>query len=108
MYARRKITFRVIEHHEKHTNASCYINAVISLGNGRYDNRRGNGILYQIEKETTRNGIEPSTSAVTGRRSNQLSHRAIKGIYIPSKPHIENRIEQTSYPLNLLVKPSTD
>ena len=28
--------------------------------------------------------------------------------YIPSKPHIENRIEQTSYPLNLLVKPSTD
>ena len=58
--------------------------------------------------QTTRNGIEPSTSAVTGRRSNQLSHRAIKGIYIPSKPHIENRIEQTSYPLNLLVKPSTD
>ena len=27
---------------------------------------------------TTRNGFEPSTSAVTGRRSNQLSHRAIK------------------------------
>ena len=39
--------------------------------------------------QTTRNGFEPSTSAVTGRRSNQLSHRAIKGIYIPSKPHIE-------------------
>ena len=34
-------------------------------------------------------GFEPTTSAVTGRRSNQLSHRAIKGIYIPSKPHIE-------------------
>ena len=30
--------------------------------------------------QTTRNGIEPSTSAVTGRRSNQLSHRAIKSI----------------------------
>ena len=27
--------------------------------------------------QTTRNGFEPSTSAVTGRRSNQLSHRAI-------------------------------
>ena len=27
--------------------------------------------------QTTRKGLEPSTSAVTGRRSNQLSHRAI-------------------------------
>ena len=26
--------------------------------------------------QTTRDGIEPTTSAVTGRRSNQLSHRA--------------------------------
>ena len=34
-------------------------------------------------------GLEPTTSAVTGRRSNQLSHRAILRIYIPSKPHIE-------------------
>ena len=50
--------------------------------------------------KTTRNGIEPSTSAVTGRRSNQLSHRAIKGIYIPSKPHIELlifRISSTTF-----------
>ena len=50
--------------------------------------------------QTTRNGIEPSTSAVTGRRSNQLSHRAIKGIYIPSKPHIELlifRISSTTF-----------
>ena len=30
--------------------------------------------------QTTRNGFEPSTSAVTGRRSNQLSHRAIRSI----------------------------
>ena len=35
-------------------------------------------------------GLEPTTSAVTGRRSNQLSHRAILRIYIPSKPHIES------------------
>ena len=28
----------------------------------------------------TRMGFEPTTSAVTGRRSNQLSHRAIKSI----------------------------
>ena len=49
--------------------------------------------------QTTRNGIEPSTSAVTGRRSNQLSHRAIKGIYIPSKPHIELLIFRILYNL---------
>ena len=32
---------------------------------------------------TTRMGFEPTTSAVTGRRSNQLSHRAIfnKSLY---------------------------
>ena len=29
-----------------------------------------------ISKEATRMGFEPTTSAVTGRRSNQLSHRA--------------------------------
>ena len=34
---------------------------------------------------TTRMGFEPTTSAVTGRRSNQLSHRALLYIqnYIP-------------------------
>ena len=29
-----------------------------------------------LTTRTTRKGLEPSTSAVTGRRSNQLSHRA--------------------------------
>ena len=37
--------------------------------------------------QTTRNGFEPSTSAVTGRRSNQLSHRALFIKDIPSKQH---------------------
>ena len=34
-------------------------------------------------------GFEPTTSAVTGRRSNQLSHQAnyYRILYIPSKPH---------------------
>ena len=57
-------------------------------------------------------GFEPTTSAVTGRRSNQLSHRAIKGIYIPSKPHTENlfiryNLRLLPLPNSLLVKPST-
>ena len=41
---------------------------------------------FRSSVQTTRMGLEPTTSAVTGRRSNQLSHRAIKGI-IPSKPN---------------------
>ena len=32
----------------------------------------------------TRKGLEPSTSGVTGRRSNQLNYRAIWGIYLIS------------------------
>ena len=35
----------------------------------------GYEIMYQLI-QATRKGLEPSTSAVTGRRSNQLSHRA--------------------------------
>ena len=33
-------------------------------------------LSYDPKFETTQKGLEPSTSAVTGRRSNQLSHRA--------------------------------
>ena len=36
----------------------------------------GYEIMYLLI-QATRKGLEPSTSAVTGRRSNQLSHRAI-------------------------------
>ena len=35
----------------------------------------GYEIMYLLI-QATRKGLEPSTSAVTGRRSNQLSHRA--------------------------------
>ena len=46
-----------------------------------------------LKRKTTQIGLEPTTSAVTGRRSNQLSHWAliflkIKGV-IPSKPNTE-------------------
>ena len=33
-----------------------------------------NNILFFVSEETTQTGLEPVTSAVTGRRSNQLSH----------------------------------
>ena len=50
-------------------------------------------------RQTTRAGLEPATSAVTGRRSNQLSHRAKS---VPSQLHTDI---VTS--LKLKVKPST-
>ena len=49
--------------------------------------------------KTTRIGFEPTTSAVTGRRSNQLSHRAVEDIDIPSKPHT-----QTFHPYQLFMR----
>ena len=88
-----------------------------------------------ITSQTTRMGLEPTTSAVTGRRSNQLSHRAkanpigINSYYqviIPSKPNL-NLLTTLSLPYSFsmgriiydssgvnpegiysMVKPSTD
>ena len=51
---------------------------------------------------TTRMGLEPTTSAVTGRRSNQLSHRAIFIRYYTLKTEPESLIYQhvfVYYPL---------
>ena len=42
---------------------------------------------HRTFRQTTQNGLEPMTSAVTGRRSNQLSHWAFFED-TPSKPHI--------------------
>ena len=48
-------------------------------------------VLSQLSydpRQTTPAGLEPATSAVTGRRSNQLSHEAIMKD-IPSKLHTD-------------------
>ena len=39
------------------------------------------GPIKKPKKVATRKGLEPSTSGVTGRRSNQLNYRAISTIY---------------------------
>ena len=46
-------------------------------------------------------GFEPTTSAVTGRRSNQLSHQAIIS-------YLQNRTSNLISFRNSLDKPSTD
>ena len=57
--------------------------------------------------QTTQKRLELSTSAVTGRRSNQLSHWAIFCCtYVPSKLHTRNI--SSSYLSPCLVMPSTD
>ena len=40
-------------------------------------------------------GFEPTTSAVTGRRSNQLSHQANLILIVPSKLHINYTIHES-------------
>ena len=37
--------------------------------------------FISLKNETTQKGLEPSTSAVTGRRSNQLSHWALLSFF---------------------------
>ena len=51
-----------------------------SAQNRTVDTRIFSPLLYQLSyrgKMATRMGLEPTTSAVTGRHSNQLNHRAI-------------------------------
>ena len=45
----------------------------------------------KLYKKTTQIGLEPTTFAVTGRRSNQLSHWAIpeNTLFVPSKPNTD-------------------
>ena len=53
-----------------------------SAQNRTVDTRIFSPLLYQLSyrgKMATRMGLEPTTSAVTGRHSNQLNHRAIGG-----------------------------
>ena len=52
-----------------------------------FDVRNTKSLLLQTFSKATRIGIEPTTSAVTGRRSNQLSHRA--------RDKVEYKIEWT-------------
>ena len=57
-------------------------------------------IHFQMFHVATPGGLEPPTSAVTGRRSNQLSHEALF-------TYLQNFI-QIPWTSSLLVKPSTD
>ena len=67
-------------------------------------------VLSQLSydpRQTTPAGLEPATSAVTGRRSNQLSHEAIMKD-IPSKLHTDlNFVLKLGQALDLLVTVSS-
>ena len=55
-----------------------------SAQNRTVDTRIFSPLLYQLSYRgimATRMGLEPTTSAVTGRHSNQLNHRAIKATF---------------------------
>ena len=71
-------------------------------------------LLTKSDKQATQKRLELSTSAVTGRRSNQLSHWAIpedNNLYLQNRTLKPNLYILTyillSYP-KPLVKPSTD
>ena len=65
----------------------------------------------QLSLQATRMGFEPTTSAVTGRRSNQLSHRAIivsndRRYCVPSELHTDTRLSfPFSKPLRISPRP---
>ena len=61
---------------------------------------RSHIVIVKTITETTQTGLEPVTSAVTGRRSNQLSHEALF-------TYLQNFI-QIPWTSSLLVEPSTD
>ena len=50
-----------------------------------------------ISLQPTQTGLEPVTSAVTGRRSNQLSHWAIKGLYLQNFTQIFTNTKEVRF-----------
>ena len=60
----------------------------------------------EFVRQTTPAGLEPATSAVTGRRSNQLSHEAIMKD-VPSKLHTDFQTSSLGQAHDLLVTVSS-
>ena len=66
---------------------TTWLSRLIGAENGTRtrDPHLGKVVLYQLSyfrKMATRMGLEPMTSAVTGRHSNQLNYRAVKTLLI--------------------------